>query len=108
MFIDQIQEIDRKKGRLPDLPPARRAIRIARSSPRHFRPTARLALLHPLSRCTQIPEYDRIACFAAIKPWNLPRCLYSKAGINLLQKKGIRSIWQLNPGRTSDGTLSGI
>jgi hypothetical protein len=65
-------------------------------------------LREQLSRCTQIPEYARIGCFAALKPWNLPGCLYSKAGINLLQRKGIRSIWQLNPGRTSDGTLSGI
>jgi hypothetical protein len=47
MFIDQIQPIDRKKGRLPDLPPARRAIRIDRSSLGHFRPAARVALLHP-------------------------------------------------------------
>jgi PD-(D/E)XK nuclease superfamily len=64
--------------------------------------------LAAVSRCTQIPEYARIGCFAALKPRNLPGCWYSKAGITLLQRKGIRSIWQLNPGRTSDGTLSGI
>jgi hypothetical protein len=31
-----------------------------------------------LSRCTQIPEYARIGCFAALKPRNFPGCLYSK------------------------------
>jgi hypothetical protein len=87
---------------------SRQIIENTRSSVRDLSTARQPSLLAQLSRCTQIPEYAQIGCFAALKPRNLPGCLYSKAGINLLQRTGIRSIWQLNPGRTSDGTLSGI
>jgi hypothetical protein len=50
MFLDQIQAIDRKKRRPPDLPPARRAIRIDRSVPCLLSPAASVAARVPHGR----------------------------------------------------------
>jgi len=42
----------------------------------------------PLSRCTQIPEYDLEGCFAALKSRNSPNCCTQIPDRNRCTEKG--------------------
>jgi hypothetical protein len=50
-----------------------------------------------MSRCTQIPEYARTGCFAAVKPRNLLGRVDSKAGNESIARKWDRVIFVVNP-----------